>query len=56
MKAKECSLYINLKNGYVLSRVDCNSISEAIRYAKESCGFYYRIFADNKLIRKGFCG
>ena len=55
MKAKKCSLYINLKNGYILNKIECNSIAEAVRYARESCGFYYRVVVDGEIVRRGFC-
>lgn len=57
MRGKRCKLIINLRNGYCLCSSIHDSISSAIRYARESCGFAYRIYdIDGKrLLRNGFC-
>lgn len=55
MKAKECTLIINTRSGYIVSEVKCKSIREAVREAKEGIGFAYRIFVGNKCIKSGFC-
>lgn len=52
-RAKECEIILNTRNGYCMTPHKCNSISEAIRYAKEM-GLAFRIFADGKLIKKGW--
>lgn len=55
MKAIKCTLYINTRNGYEMKPIKCNSISEAVRIAHESWGFYYRVLVDEEVVRKGFC-
>lgn len=55
MKAKPCTLIINTANGYCMTPQKCTSIREAIRVAKESCGFAYRIFIGKILVARGFC-
>ena len=52
-RAKECEIILNTRNGYCMTPHKCNSISEAIRYAKEM-GLAFRIFADGKLVKKGW--
>ncbi len=56
MKAIECKLVINARNGYIFSPTKHKSIREAVRKAKESFGFAYRIFdTQGKCIKSGFC-
>lgn len=56
MKPKECILIINTSYGYCFRPLRCISISSAIRCAKESEMFAYRILDVNgKLIKRGFC-
>lgn len=60
MKATPCTVIINNRWGYCFSH-DCKSITAAVRYAKESWGFAYRIYPIDApihpafLIRSGFC-
>lgn len=55
MKTK-CKLIINTANGYCMTPIICESISEATRLGKEGCGFAYRIFnMKGELIKRGFC-
>lgn len=54
-KAKECKLIINTANGYCFPTETHPSISSAVRSAKESFGFAYRIFIDGKVVKSGFC-
>ena len=55
MQPKPCMIICNTKWGYCMHPVECNSIAEAIRYARET-GIAYRIFdkKTKKLIRKGW--
>lgn len=55
MKTKECMLAINTRNGHICAQRHFDSIADAVRYAKDSGGFYYRVFVDGKVVRKGFC-
>ena len=52
-KSIPCTIICNTRNGYCLTPVECKSISEAIRYAKET-KLAYRIFVDNKVIKRGW--
>ena len=52
-KAIPCTVICNTRNGYCLTPKECASISEAIKYAKET-KLAYRIFVDNKVIKRGW--
>lgn len=52
-KAKKCIVVCNTKNGYCLTPYECNSINEAVRYAKE-LDLAYRIFIDGKCVKSGW--
>lgn len=52
-KSIPCTVICNCKNGYCLTPKHCNSIREAIRYAK-SLGLAYRIFVNGKCIKSGW--
>ena len=52
-KAIPCTVICNTRNGYCLTPKQCNSINEAIRYAKEM-KLAYRIFVDGKCIKSGW--
>ena len=54
MKAKKCKLILNTNSGYCLVQ-HFQSIASALRFAKESGFFAYRIFVDGKKVRSGFC-
>lgn len=54
MKPKKCKLILNTASGYCLTQ-HFESIASALRFAKESGFFAYRIFVDGKLVRRGFC-
>ncbi len=53
--AKPCKLVMNgHKTGYIFTPIECRSIAEAIKIARE-CAFLYRIFdMDGKLVRQGW--
>ena len=53
-KLAESIFICNTINGYCLTPKECKSISEAIRYAKET-KLAYRIFVDGKCIKSGWC-
>ncbi len=55
MKAKKCTLIVNARNGHCFQPEECSSIAEAVRKAKEDCGFAYRIFVDGVCVKRGFC-
>jgi len=52
-KAKEREVICNTSWGYCMSSKKCKSISEALRYAKES-GMAYRIFIGGKCVMRGW--
>ena len=52
-KAKECTVICNTKWGYCMAPHKCNSIREAVRYAKE-LGMAYRVFVDGECVRSGW--
>ena len=52
-KAQKCTVICNTKNGYCISPKECNSIREAVRYAKE-LDLAYRILVDGKLVKYGW--
>ena len=52
-EAIPCTIICNTTNGYCLTPKQCNSISEAIRYAKEM-KLAYRIFVNGKVIKRGW--
>ena len=54
MKPKKCKLILNTASGYCLTQ-NFNSIASAVRFAKESGFFAYRIFVDGRKVRSGFC-
>ena len=53
--AKPCRLVMNgHRTGYIFTPIECRSVSEALKIARES-GFPYRIFdMSGKLIRQGW--
>ena len=53
MKAQPCKLVMNTRWGYVMHPVECKSIREALRIAKED-GMAYRIFVGGKLVKSGW--
>ena len=55
MKAIPNTLVVNTRSGYCLTPERCGSIAEAVRKAKESCGFAYRIFVNNRVVKSGYC-
>ena len=54
-RAIPCKVVCNNRWGYVANSVDFPSIAAAVRWAKESGWFYYRIYAKGKLVRSGYC-
>ena len=56
MKAQECTLVVNARNGYIFTPIKCKSINEAVRMGKEGMGFAYRVIVKGKgIVRRGFC-
>lgn len=56
MKAQECILVVNARNGYIFTPIKCKSINEAVRMGKEAFGFYYRVMVKGKgCVRWGYC-
>lgn len=53
MKAIKCKLVMNTRWGYCMQPIECKSISEAIRIAREE-EMVYRIFVDGKCIKSGW--
>lgn len=55
MQKIKCTVYVNSRNGYEFTPKKCDSITEAVKYAREYAGFYYRIYVNDRIVRKGFC-
>lgn len=55
MKPRKCILVVNTRWGYCFMPTKCDSISEAVRTAKESGGFAYRIFVNGHVVKTGYC-
>lgn len=52
-KAKECTVICNTISGYCLAPYKCNSIRQAVLYAK-SLGLAYRIFVNGVCVKSGW--
>lgn len=50
---KKCTLILNTKWGYCMQPILCNSISEALKKAKDS-EMAYRILVDGKMVKRGW--
>lgn len=56
MKAIPCTLICNTSLGYTSIPQNFPSISSAVKYAKESFYFAYRIFdIKGNLLKRGYC-
>lgn len=56
MKAIPCKVIVNTRMGHECAPCEFPSIAKGIKYGKhEAAGFAYRIIADGKLVRRGFC-
>ena len=53
-KSKKCKLILNTSYGYCFTQ-NFNSIASAVKFAKETGYFAYRIFVDGHKVRSGFC-
>lgn len=53
MKRIPCILIMNTRNGHVLAPIQCSSIREALRTAKEN-GLAYRIFVNGEQVKQGW--
>lgn len=53
MKSIKCKLVFNTRNGYCMQPIECKSIAEAIRIARDE-EMAYRIFVDGKCIKQGW--
>lgn len=53
MKAKPCKIVFNTKWGYCMTPIECKSIAEAIRLAKEE-EMAFRIFVNGKCVKSGW--
>lgn len=54
MKPKKCTLIINTSYGYCVTN-NFQSIAAAVRFAKESGLFAYRVFVNGRKVRSGYC-
>lgn len=52
-RGKPCTIIFNTRNGYTMQPIQCKSIAEAIRLAKEE-GMAFRIFVDGKCVKSGW--
>lgn len=51
----KCKVIVNTRNGYCLTPKVCDSIKEAKDFAKDTCGFAYRIFTEDNRVLCGYC-
>ena len=54
-KAIPCELLLNTALGYCCAPIEEKSIAAAIRDAKKSGYFRYRVRVNGKFVRQGFC-
>ena len=54
-KGIKCRLVLNTAMGRITDFGEYPSIAAAVRTARESGYFRYRIFVGNKVVREGFC-
>ena len=52
-KSKPCKIIFNTKWGYCITPIECKSILEAIRLAKET-EMAFRIFINGKCVKSGW--
>ena len=50
-----CKVVCNNRWGHIATPVDFPSIAAGVRWAKESGWYCYRIFANGKIVRRGYC-
>ena len=55
MKPKACMLDLFTRYGRACEQMHFDSIASAVRFAKESFAFTYKVYVDGKVVRKGFC-
>ena len=54
-KSIPCKVVCNSRYGTISTPIDFPSIAAGVRWAKESGWFYYNIFVNGKIVRRGFC-
>ena len=54
-KSIKCRLVLNTAMGRITDFGEYPSIAAAVRAAKESGYFRYRVFVGGKVVRQGFC-
>ena len=54
-KSIPCKVVCNSRYGTISAPIDFPSIAAGVRWAKESGWFSYRIFANGKIVRRGYC-
>ena len=54
-KGIKCRLVVNTKMGLITDLGEHPSIAAAVRSARDSGYFRYRVFAGGKVVREGFC-
>ena len=52
---KKCRLLVNTSFGSIADFGEFPSIAAAVRVAKDSGYFRYRVFVGGKVVRQGFC-
>ena len=55
MAPKNCMLGLFTELGHACVQQHFESIAGAVRFAKESGCFSYKVFVDGKVVRQGFC-
>ena len=54
-KSIPCKVVCNSRYGTIATPIDFPSIAAGVRWAKGSGWFSYRIFANGKIVRSGYC-
>ena len=55
-KGISCKVLLNGRNGYTATPLAASSIAEGLRMARGSGWFRFRIVANGRIVRQGFCG
>lgn len=55
MAPKKCMLGLFTRYGHACVQQHFDSIASAVRFAKESGCFTYKVWVDCKVVRQGYC-
>jgi len=51
---KSCTLILNTRQGYAMTPIEFPSVAEAVRYARATFAFAWRIFVGRKCVKRGY--